>query len=195
MAKEAPRVPGFGALIRSLRGERSLESLANQMRAVGVERVNSALFHYEAGRLPPVDVLRGFSFALRVPFEELVNRIFTELEIAHVSWGQQRDNETEGPRAEVVGDERRTKDDGARSTAADRLLRTGAAGSPNDAEALAATRASLERIMADLAALAEQLPRRQASMARLVPSGVSPRPGGNRKQLHRSKTKKQAPKR
>jgi hypothetical protein len=88
MAKDATLVPAFGAFIKERRGERSLEAVSTQMRAVGIERVNSALYRYEAGRLPPVDVLRGLSFALRVPFEELVDRLLKELGVVPVKWGQ-----------------------------------------------------------------------------------------------------------
>src|SRR6266545_5538333 len=88
MSKEAPRVPEFGVYLRRCRGERSLEALSQQMRAIGVDRVNSALFHYEAGRVPPVDVIRGLSFALRVPFEELIDRVLRELRIAPISWAE-----------------------------------------------------------------------------------------------------------
>jgi hypothetical protein len=58
------------------------------MRSVGVERVSSALFHYEAGRIPPVDALRGLSFVLRLPFEDLIDRICEELSLAPVKWGE-----------------------------------------------------------------------------------------------------------
>lgn len=87
MPKDVARVPKFGAFVKRRRGDRSLQAIANQMNAIGVERAQSSLFRYEEGRIPSVDVLRGLSFALRVPFEDLVDMVLDELGIAAVPWG------------------------------------------------------------------------------------------------------------
>lgn len=87
MGKQARRVPKFGAFLKKKRGERSLQSVVNQLKPVGVSIATTALFKYEdEGRVPPTDVVRGFAIAYDTPLTELVDRLLAELHVKPVDW-------------------------------------------------------------------------------------------------------------
>lgn len=87
MGKQARRVQKFGAFLKKKRGGRSLQSVVNRLKPIGVQIAATALFKYEdEGRVPPTDVLRGFAVVYDTPLTELVDRLLAELHVKPVDW-------------------------------------------------------------------------------------------------------------
>lgn len=181
-----PRVsaPKFGKWLELQRGDRSFEQIARKIRPLveraGLKVEQSNLKKFEQGRIPNWPVLIALAHVYGVPMNDMMQRLGAAIDFPG--------------RRDVAGDTRVQETDTrdserVRNPTTDAPDRDLLIAAPHRADRagtnLAETRAAIERILGDLTAIAEQLPRGQTAMAGRSGSGSAARPRRRRRQSHR----------
>lgn len=200
--REMPRIrpvfhPELGDLFRELRTQRgwTMRQAALLSRERGyVALTRQILFRLERGQIknPEPEVLKALALLYEMPYEVLAGQFVARrygLPIsnteAHTDESTTRSHKTEHAAAHGQPASLVVLQDQHLHARAEPV-------SPYDASLLAETRAEIERILADLTAVAKRLPRRQTAVARSRGSGSAARARSSDRSPHLPTKKKPA---